>query len=65
MAMRAADGFSVHLQDKLEEQLAQLVKKHGLHRIGIETSYLTVASLMNFRKSCPMWNSRRRMRSTT
>ena len=49
VAKATVTGAEVILQDKLYEQLGELLKKHGARTVAIETGYLTVGELNLYR----------------
>lgn len=53
VAKATVTGAEVILQDKLYEQLGELLKKHGAHTVAIETGYLTVGELDLYRTKLP------------
>ena len=50
VAKATVTGARVMLQEKLTEQLDTLLKKHGAHTVAIETDYLTVGTLEQYRQ---------------
>ena len=52
-ARKAVKDCEVILQDKLEEQLKELVEKHGIHRLALEITYQTVGEMNRFREMLP------------
>ena len=50
VAKATATGARVMLQEKLTEQLDTLLKKHGAQTVAIETDYLTVGTLEQYRQ---------------
>lgn len=52
-ARKTVKGCEVILQDKLEEQLGELVKKHGIRRLALEITYQTVGEMNRFREMLP------------
>lgn len=53
VAKATVTGAEVILQDKLYEQLGELLKKHGARTVAIETGYLTVGELDLYRTKLP------------
>ena len=53
VAKATVTGAEVILQDKLYEQLGELLKKHGAKTVAIETGYLTVGELDLYRTKLP------------
>ena len=53
VAKATVTGAKVILQDKLYDQLGELVKKHGARTVTIETDYITVGSLEQYRSRLP------------
>lgn len=43
----------VILQDKLEEQLGEIMKKHNIRRLALEPTYQTIGELNRFREQFP------------
>ncbi len=50
VAKATVTGARVMLQEKLTEQLDTLLKKHGAQTVAIETDYLTVGALEQYRQ---------------
>ena len=50
VAKATVTGARVMLQEKLTEQLDTLLKKHGAQTVAIETDYLTVGTLEQYRQ---------------
>ena len=50
VAKATVTGARVMLQEKLTEQLDTLLKKHGARTVAIETDYLTVGTLEQYRQ---------------
>ena len=50
VAKATVTGARVMLQEKLAEQLDTLLKKHGAQTVAIETDYLTVGTLEQYRQ---------------
>lgn len=50
VAKATVTGARVMLQEKLTEQLDTLLKKHGAQTVAIETDYLTVGALVQYRQ---------------
>ena len=50
VAKSTVTGARVMLQEKLTEQLDTLLKKHGAQTVAIETDYLTVGTLEQYRQ---------------
>ena len=55
VAKATVTGAEVILQDKLYEQLGELLKKHGARTVAIETGYLTVGELDGFEECWADW----------
>lgn len=53
VARRTIQSCEVILQEKLEEQLPQLVKKYGVRRLALETTYQTIGEMNRFQKLLP------------
>lgn len=53
VAKATVTGARVMLQEKLTEQLDTLLKKHGAQTVAIETDYLTVGMLEQYRQKLP------------
>lgn len=53
VARRTIQNCEVILQEKLEEQLPQLVKKYGVRRLALETTYQTIGEMNRFQKLLP------------
>ena len=53
VAKATVTGAEVILQDKLYDQLGELLKKHGARTVAIETDYITVGSLEQYRSRLP------------
>ena len=53
VAKATVTGARVMLQEKLTEQLDTLLKKHGAQTVAIETDYLTVGTLEQYRQKLP------------
>ena len=53
VAKATVTGARVMLQEKLTEQLDTLLKKHGAQTVAIETDYLTVGALEQYRQKLP------------
>lgn len=53
VAQKTIKNCEVILQDKLEEQLPELVKKHGLRRLALETTYQTIGEMNRYREMLP------------
>jgi Xaa-Pro aminopeptidase len=52
-ARRTIRSCQVILQEKLRDQLAELVKKHGIRRLALETSYQTIGEMNRFSAMLP------------
>ena len=53
VAKATVTGAEVILQDKLYDQLGELLKKHGARTVALETDYITVGSLEQYRSRLP------------
>ena len=53
VARNTVRDCEVILQDKLEEQLKELVKKHDIHTLALEVGYQTIGELNRFQKYLP------------
>ena len=53
VAKATVTGAEVILQDKLYDQLGELLKKHGARTGALETDYITVGSLEQYRSRLP------------
>ena len=53
VAKKTIRNCEVILQDKLEEQLPELVKKHGIRRVALETGYQTIGEMTRYQKMLP------------
>ena len=53
VARRTIQSCEVILQEKLEEQLPQLVKKYGVRRLALETTYQTIGEMNRYQKLLP------------
>ena len=53
VARRTIQNCEVILQEKLDEQLPELVKKHGLRRLALETTYQTIGEMNRYQKLLP------------
>ena len=53
VARRTIQNCEVILQEKLDEQLPELVKKHGLRRLALETTYQTIGEMNRYQKMLP------------
>ncbi len=52
-ARKAVKDCEVILQDKLEEQLAELANKHNVRRLALEITYQTVGEMNHFKEIFP------------
>ncbi|MCI8652368.1 MAG: aminopeptidase P family protein [Angelakisella sp.] len=52
-ARKTVKNCEVVLMEKVEDQLGELIKKHNLHRLALETSYQTIGEMNRFRKMFP------------
>lgn len=49
-ARRTAKGCQVLLQDRLYDQLSELLHKHGVKRLGVESGYMTLEEYLDFQE---------------
>ena len=47
-ARKTVKNCEVVLMEKVEDQLGELIKKHNLHRLALETSYQTIGEMNRF-----------------
>lgn len=52
-ARKTVKDCEVILQDKLEEQLRELVKAHNIHTLALEPTYQTIGEMNRFQKMLP------------
>ena len=53
VARRTIQNCEVILQEKLDEQLPELVKKHSLRRLALETTYQTIGEMNRYQTMLP------------
>ena len=53
MAKQAISGCKVMLQDKLYEQMAELLHKHGVKKLFLETDYQSIREYLTVKKNLP------------